>query len=69
MDAATAGPGLRPFGMTGRPIRGIVVIDSAVPGDKALDRGSGRPAATWQACRRSSPVPLQPRPAAATSPG
>ena len=30
--------------------------------------GSGRPAATWQACRRSSPVPLQPRLAATTTP-
>jgi hypothetical protein len=42
MDAATAEPGVRPFGMTGRPMRGIVVIDSAVPEDKALDRWIGR---------------------------
>jgi hypothetical protein len=46
MDAATAEPGVRPFDMTGRPKRGIVVIDSAVPDDKALTAGSGRPAAT-----------------------
>jgi len=56
MDAATAEPGVRPFDMTGRPMRGIVVIDSAVLDDKALDRWMGRPAAMWQACRRSSPV-------------
>jgi hypothetical protein len=41
MDAATAEPGVRPFDMTGRPMRGIVVIDSAVP-DKALDRWIGQ---------------------------
>ena len=38
MDAATAQPGVRPFDMTGRPMRGIVVIDSAVLDDSALDR-------------------------------
>ena len=38
MDAATAQPGVRPFDMTGRPMRGIVVIDSAVLDDNALDR-------------------------------
>jgi TfoX N-terminal domain len=41
MDAATAEPGVRPFNMTGRPMRGIVVIDSAVL-DKALDRWIGQ---------------------------
>ena len=38
MDAAAAQPGIRPFDMTGRPMRGIVVIDSAALDDKALDR-------------------------------
>ena len=38
MDAAMAQPGVRPFDMTGRPMRGIVVIDSAVLDDSALDR-------------------------------
>jgi TfoX/Sxy family transcriptional regulator of competence genes len=42
MDAATAQPGVRPFDMTGRPMRGIVVIDSAVLDDKALDRWIGQ---------------------------
>ena len=42
MDAATAEPGVRPFDMTGRPMRGIVVIDSAVLDDKALDRWIGQ---------------------------
>jgi hypothetical protein len=42
VDAATAGPGVQPFDMTGRPMRGIVVIDSAVLDDKALDRWIGR---------------------------
>jgi hypothetical protein len=43
-DAATAGPGVRPVDMTGRPMRGIVVIDSAAPDNEALDRwiGQGR---------------------------
>jgi hypothetical protein len=36
MDAATAGAGVRPFDMTGRPMRGIVVIDSAVLDDNTL---------------------------------
>jgi len=38
MDAATAEPGVRPFDMTGRPMRGIVVIDSAVLDDNTLGR-------------------------------
>jgi len=42
MDAATAEPGVRPFDMTGRPMRGIVVIDSAVLDDTALDRWVGQ---------------------------
>ena len=42
MDAATGQPGVRPFDMTGRPMRGIVVIDSAVLDDKALDRWIGQ---------------------------
>jgi TfoX/Sxy family transcriptional regulator of competence genes len=42
MDAATAEPGVRPFDMTGRPMRGIVVIDGAVLDDKALDRWIGQ---------------------------
>jgi hypothetical protein len=41
-DAATAGPGVRPVDMTGRPMRGIVVIDSAVLDDAALDRWIGQ---------------------------
>ena len=42
MAAATAEPGVRPFDITGRPMRGIVVIDSAVLDDKALDRWIGQ---------------------------
>ena len=42
MDAATAEPDVRPFDMTGRPMRGIVVIDSAVLDDTALDRWVGQ---------------------------
>jgi TfoX N-terminal domain len=42
MDAATAQPGVRPFDMTGRPMRGIVVIDSTVLDGKALDRWIGQ---------------------------
>ncbi len=37
MDAATAESGVRPFDMTGRPMRGIVVIESTVLDDQALD--------------------------------
>ena len=42
MDAAAAGPGVRPFGMTGRPMRGIVVIDSPMLDGTALDRWTGQ---------------------------
>jgi TfoX/Sxy family transcriptional regulator of competence genes len=42
MDAATAEPGVRPFDMTGRPMRGIVVIDSAVLDDNTLARWIGQ---------------------------
>ena len=43
MDAATTQPGVRPFDMTGRPMRGIVVIDSSVLDDQALDRWIRQP--------------------------
>jgi TfoX N-terminal domain len=42
MDAAIAEPGVRPFDMTGRPMRGIVVIDSAVLDDNTLGRWIGQ---------------------------
>jgi TfoX/Sxy family transcriptional regulator of competence genes len=42
MDAAAAEPGVRPFDLTGRPMRGIVVIDSAVLDGTALDRWVGQ---------------------------
>jgi hypothetical protein len=42
MDAATTRPGVRPFDMTGRPMRGIVVIDSSVLDDQALDGWIGQ---------------------------
>jgi hypothetical protein len=42
MAAAAAEPGVRPFDMTGRPMRGIVVIDSAVLDGKAIDRWIGQ---------------------------
>ena len=42
MDAATAQSGVRPFNMTGRPMRGIVVIDSSVFDDQVLDRWIGQ---------------------------
>lgn len=42
IDAATAQPGVRPFDMTGRPMRGIVVIDSATLDGEALDRWIGQ---------------------------
>jgi TfoX/Sxy family transcriptional regulator of competence genes len=38
MDGATTQPGVRPFDMTGRPMRGIVVIDRSTLDDQALDR-------------------------------
>jgi TfoX/Sxy family transcriptional regulator of competence genes len=41
MDAATARPGVRPFDMTARPMRCIVVIDSVLE-HKALDRWIGQ---------------------------
>jgi hypothetical protein len=42
MDAATTQPGARPFDMTGRPMRGIVGIESSVLDDQALDRWIGQ---------------------------
>ena len=42
MAAAAAEPGVRPFDMTGRPMRGIVVIDSAELDNKTLDRWIGQ---------------------------
>ena len=42
MDAATTQPGVRPFDMTGRPMRGIVVIDSSVLDDQAVMILKGR---------------------------
>ena len=42
MGAATAQSGVRPFDLTGRPMRGIVVIDSSVLDDQALDRWIGQ---------------------------
>ena len=42
MGAATAQSGVRPFDMTGRPMRGIAVIDSSVLDDQALDRWIGQ---------------------------
>jgi TfoX/Sxy family transcriptional regulator of competence genes len=42
MNAATDEPGVRPFDMTGRPMRGIVVINSAVLDDHTLDRWIGQ---------------------------
>jgi hypothetical protein len=40
MDAAAAEPGVRPFDMTGRPMRGIVAIESAQhkPDDAQAER-------------------------------
>jgi hypothetical protein len=38
MDAAVTQPGVRPFDMTGRPMRGIVVIAGEVLDDTALER-------------------------------
>jgi hypothetical protein len=42
MDAATAQPGVRPCDMTGRPMRGIAVIDSTVLDGTALGRWIGQ---------------------------
>jgi hypothetical protein len=37
MDTAVAEPGVRPFDMTGRPMRGIVVVAAEALDDAALD--------------------------------
>ncbi len=68
MDAATAQPGVRPFDMTGRPMRGIVVIDSAVLDDKALDRWIGQARRYVAGLPPKWPSLLQSQPAAATTP-
>jgi TfoX/Sxy family transcriptional regulator of competence genes len=38
MDAAVAEPGVRPFDMTGRPMRGIVVVAGETLDDSTLRR-------------------------------
>ena len=53
MDAATTQPGVRPFDVTRRPMRRIVVIDSSVLDDQALDR--------WIAQARGYVAGLPPR--------
>ena len=42
MGTAVAEPGVRPFDLTGRPMRGIIVVDGAVLDDAALERWIGR---------------------------
>ncbi len=42
MDAAVAEPGVRPFDMTGRPMRGIVVVAAEALDDTALDHWIAR---------------------------
>jgi hypothetical protein len=37
MDAAVAEPGARPFDMTGRPMRGIIVVAGEVLDDRGLE--------------------------------
>jgi hypothetical protein len=68
MDAATIQPGVRPFDMTGRPMRGIVVIDSSVLGDQALDRWIARARGYVAGLPPRWPSHLGPQPAAATTP-
>lgn len=41
MDAAVAEPGARPFDMTGRPMRGIVVVTDDVLDERGLERWIG----------------------------
>jgi TfoX N-terminal domain len=38
MDAAVAQPGVRPFDMTGRPLRGVIVVTNDLLDDTALAR-------------------------------
>jgi hypothetical protein len=42
MDTAVAEPGVRPFDMTGRPMRGIVIVPAETLDDTALDRWIAR---------------------------
>jgi hypothetical protein len=42
MDTAVAEPGVRPFDMTGRPMRGIVIVPAETLDDAALDRWIAR---------------------------
>ena len=46
MDAAVVQRGVRPFDMTGRPMRGIIAVAADVLDGRAWSAGSGRPAAT-----------------------
>jgi TfoX N-terminal domain len=42
MAAAVAAPGVRPFGMTGRPMRGIIVVAGDLLDDMTLGRWISR---------------------------
>ncbi|HEY4854204.1 MAG TPA: TfoX/Sxy family protein [Streptosporangiaceae bacterium] len=42
MDAAVAEQGVRPFDMTGRPMRGIIVVAGEALDDRALERWIGQ---------------------------
>jgi hypothetical protein len=69
MAAGTAEPGVRLFDMTSRPMRSIVVIDSAVLDDKTLDRWIGQARSHVTGLPPEWPKsPLQPQPLAATTP-
>ena len=68
MDAATAEPGVRPFDMTGRPMRGIVVIDSAVLDDEALGCWIGQARSYVTASWTSSGWPTPRKTAGACTP-
>jgi TfoX N-terminal domain len=53
MDAALAEPGVRPFDMTGRPMRGWILVASEGLSDAGLER--------WidQACRYAATLPAK----------
>jgi TfoX N-terminal domain len=71
-DAALAEPGVRPFDMTGRPVRGWVLVAGDGLTDQELQRWIVRPAATSERSRpsrarapRSVRIPKGPQPSRA----
>jgi hypothetical protein len=61
MGAAVAEPGVRPFDITGRPMRGIIVVAADALDDRALERWIRQARSYAAACRPSGGGPSRRR--------